>query len=139
MEGRRGLVLGGAQQPSSPPARTEHHPLVYLYRLSRTAGSKQAKLCLYCIIDIVYLARQEHRTGMNLFRLLYLELAELILSSDIFLWLALPLTGPSKVALKVPGSAEDLLKVVLQPWLDGVPFLVKVEFRASLLGDMFLS
>ena len=77
---------------------------------------------------------------MNLFRSLYLELAELILSSDIFLWCALPLTGPSKVAFKVPGSAEDLLKVVLQPWLDGgVPFLVKVELRASLLGDMFLS
>ena len=77
---------------------------------------------------------------MNLFRFLYLELAELILSSDIFLWFPHPFTGPSfsKVALKVAGS-EDLLKVVLQPWLDGVPFLVKVELRASLLGDMFLS
>ena len=78
---------------------------------------------------------------MNLFRSLYLELAELILSSDIFLWFALPFTGPSfsKVAFSVPGSAEDLLKVVLQPWLDGVPFRVKVELRASLLEDMFLS
>ena len=77
---------------------------------------------------------------MNLSRILYLELAELILSSDIFLWLVEPFTGPSKVAFKVPVSAEDLLKVVLQPWLDGgVPFLVKVELRASLLVDMFLS
>ena len=104
--------------------------------------SKQAKLCLSCIIDIVYLSRHRHRelTVMNLFGFLYLELAELILSSDIFLWFPHPLTGPSfsKVALKVAGS-EDLLKVVLQPWLDGVPFLVKVELRASLLGDMFLS
>ena len=76
---------------------------------------------------------------MNLFRIRYLELAELILSSDIFLWLAHPFTGPSKVAFNGPGSAEDLLKVVLQPWVDGVPFLVKVELRASLLEDMFLS
>ena len=78
---------------------------------------------------------------MNLFRSLYLELAELILSSDIFLWFALPFTGPSfsNVAFSVPDSAEDLLKVVLQPWLDGVPFRVKVELRASLLEDMFLS
>ena len=77
---------------------------------------------------------------MNLFRNLYLELAELILSSDIFLGFAEPFTGPSKVAFKIPASAEDMLKVVLQPWLDGgVPFLVKVELRASLLVDMFLS
>ena len=74
----------------------------------------------------------------------YLELAELILSSDIFLWLALPVTVPSfsNVAFKVPeveGSPEVLLKVELITWFDGVPFLVKVEFKASLLGDMFLS
>ena len=119
---------------------TQLHPLVYLYRLSRTAGSKQAKLRLFCIIDIVYLSRQEQRTVFFFFRILYLELAELILSSDIFLGFAEPFTGPSKVAFKIPASAEDMLKVVLQPWLDGgVPFLVKVELRASLFGDVFLS
>ena len=38
-----------------------------------------------------------------------------------------------------PGSAELKLKVELVTWLDDGLFLVKVELRASLFSDIFLS
>ena len=57
--------------------------------------------------------------------------------------MALPFTDPSfsKVAFNIPEleSVEVLLKVELVTWLGNVPFLVKVELRASLFGDVFLS
>ena len=92
-----------------------------------------------CIIDIVYLPWQAE----NRETVFYLELAELILSSDIFLGLALPFTLPSfsKVAFSIPEleSVELLLKTESVTWPGNVPFLVKVELRASLLDDVFLS
>lgn len=131
--------------------RRRDDPKELVYLLSRTGGlaAEIYSLSLPPILHnwhhLSLMADTARGNWSNPYRIIYLELAELILSSDIFLWLALPFTVPSfsKVAFNVPepepGSAELKLKVELVTWLDDGLFLVKVELRASLFSDIFLS